>query len=181
MAAYYSPQFNQQQPPMMTMPRRSLGQDLARLGFQSAFQGLGQGLNYGIRTELEPTQAEIQQQQMLEAQANQPSGNMRAEQTVGGVSGALSGAGTGAGIGSMMMPGIGTAIGAGVGTLVGGLGGALMPLFFEDDMPEPMPNAYASAEQQIRQLPIPGNNYALPPAGPSMSQMYGVSNPYGYV
>jgi hypothetical protein len=181
MAAYYSNNPGFVQPQMMMPPQRSLGEDLARLGFQAGFQGLGQGLNYGIRTEMEPTQAELQQQRMLEAQAAQPASNIEGEQVVGGISGAMSGAGTGAGVGSAIMPGIGTAVGAGVGTLVGGLGGALMPLFFEEDTPEMPANAYAAFKQQPKQIRVPQST-PTPFAPPmSMAQMYGVANPYGYV
>ena len=181
MAAYFSNTPGFGQPQMMMPPQRSIGEDLAMLGFQAGFQGLGQGLNYGIRSQMEPTQLQIQQQKMLDAGVTPPQQNMAAQQTVGGVSGAMSGAGSGAGIGTAIMPGVGTAVGAGVGTLVGGLGGALMPLFFEDDSPKMPANSYAALKQQPLQIRYPQSRPVSFGPPMSMAQMYGVASPYGYV
>ena len=184
-----------QQPQMLQSPQPSFGEQMARLGFQAGFQGLGQGLNVGIRDAFKPDpneQAAMAQASNIVDQAAATGGmpgGMTTDETaaVGGVSGALTGASTGAGIGSMIMPGIGTAIGAGVGTLVGGLGGALLPYFFEEDQPEMQgpSNMQMLAAQGPSMLPVPQQplsfqQYEQMLKTPSLSQQYGVQSPYGY-
>lgn len=158
-------------------PNFSLGDQLGMIGMQSAFQGLGSGLNFGIRNAMEPTPQQILQQQILDAQASRgPSLSDR--QVTGGVSGALSGGTTGAAIGTSIAPGIGTAIGAGAGSLVAGLGGALLPMFFEPEQQKQYPTNYV--QQRMTSFPSPMSNQQSIPLE-SLVEFYGVSNPYGYV
>ena len=191
--AYTSSAF--QQPQMFQTNQPSFGQQMAQLGFQAGFQGLGAGLNYGITDAFKPDP--VNPVAMSEADAivaeaaatgGLPGGMSTGESAaVGGVSGALSGASTGAGIGTAIMPGIGTAIGTGVGTLVGGLGGALLPFFFEQDQPGPQgpSNMQMLAAQGPAMLPIPQQplnfqQYEQMLSSPSLSQQYGVQSPFGY-
>ena len=191
--AYQSSAF--QQPQMFQTNQPSFGQQLAQLGIQAGFQGLGAGLNYGIRDAFKPDPVDPAAMAQADAIVNQaaatgglPGGMTTGETaTVGGVSGALSGASSGAGIGTAIMPGLGTAIGAGIGTLVGGLGGALLPFFFEQEPPERQgpSNMQMLAAQGPVMLPAPQQPLSLQQyeqmlSSPSLSQQYGVQSPFGY-
>jgi len=161
-------------------PQPGFGQQLAQIGLQSTFSGLGTGVGKYAQGSIDEA---LKQQAMQEMAQSAPQGGLSTgeQQVIGGLGGAVSGASTGAMVGqaAIPIPGVGAGIGALAGGLISGLGGALIPMFFEEDEPEqigPPPEAFA----QFAPIPInySGFNQQQMPTG--LSAQYGVQNPLGF-